>query len=338
MQYDLEALNSRLADIQGEISHINQMKNATLQKPSAVLKITTVPPEQSSTTATSCDTSTTASPNSRTSLKITNRKSAENLNENGAFFIAFNNGVHDSDQIKHVNNERPKSAAQQSQQIDEQVKQLILIDEFSCKDEDEMERRRELIITRQIQRKQEQEQLRQQREEERMRIAEEQRMREEEANMKKQIEKTRKNAIFQAYMDKKKQLVDEAGGVMGKPIRTVNKIKNSASQHRLQQPQQLQLQQNDYDFEMNERTIQQATAQCSSKSKSSTVTGPTKFPSLETKSHKRKTEPARAKSFHPLTPAKNMHGIQLRMNLIEIYTTMRNIHQASIFTRVCPLF
>jgi hypothetical protein len=267
----LEALNSRLADIQGEISHLNQMKNASMPKPAAVLKITTVPPENSSTTATSCDTSATASPSSRASLKITNRRSTENLSDNGAFFISFNNGHSDTDQNKIVNNDKTKQTQQQNNPIDEQLKRMILIDEFNCKDEDEMERRRELIITRQIQRKQEQEQIRLQREEERMRIVEEQRLREEESNTKKQLEKTRKNAIFQAYLDKKRQLIDEAGGVMGKPIRTVNKhIKSSPSQQRLQQQQQthqLHLQQNDYDFEMNERAIQQASSH-QSKSKS----------------------------------------------------------------------
>ena len=35
--------------------------------------------------------------------------------------------------------------------------------------------------------------------------------------MKKQLEKTRKDAIFKAYIEKKKQMQDEIGGVIGKP-------------------------------------------------------------------------------------------------------------------------
>jgi hypothetical protein len=299
MQYDLDALNSRLADIQGEISHINQMKNGvTLGQKSQqpILKITTVPPAvDHPSTTTSCGTSTTTSPNSKAaSLKITNRKSTDELNDTGAFFISFNNasvsGSDGNDQhTKHVNGDKTRTAShtqhattvqqqQQQQQhinqLDEQLRNLILIDGFSNKDEDEMERRREHIITRQIQRKQELEHVRQRREEERMRIAEEERLKEEESIVKKQLEKTRKNAIFQAYLDKKRQIVEETGGVMGKPLR--KQMKNSASQQRIQQQQQqhqqhhhqLQLQQNDFDFEMNERVIQQQQQQQASSSKS----------------------------------------------------------------------
>ena len=53
------------------------------------------------------------------------------------------------------------------------------------------------------------------REEERSRQAEEQRLKDEECNMKKLVDKTRKDAIFKAYLDKKKQMQEEIGGVLG---------------------------------------------------------------------------------------------------------------------------
>ena len=53
------------------------------------------------------------------------------------------------------------------------------------------------------------EMIRQKREEERARKAEEIRMKEEEAANKKMVEKTRKETIFQAYIEKKKQLENE---------------------------------------------------------------------------------------------------------------------------------
>lgn len=72
------------------------------------------------------------------------------------------------------------------------------------------QRKKEAILAKQLERRQQQEAIRLKREEERARKAEELRQKEEEAAMKKHIEKTRKEQIFQAYIDKKKQLEDES--------------------------------------------------------------------------------------------------------------------------------
>lgn len=87
------------------------------------------------------------------------------------------------------------------------VKKIEIDDEDS--DSDLKQRKKEMIIQKQMERRQQQEMVRQQREEERARKAEEIRQKEEEANSKKQLEKTRKETIYAAYIDKKKQLQDE---------------------------------------------------------------------------------------------------------------------------------
>lgn len=71
------------------------------------------------------------------------------------------------------------------------------------------QRKKEMIMAKQLERRQQQEMIRQKREEERARKAEEIRMKEEEAANKKMVEKTRKETIFQAYIEKKKQLENE---------------------------------------------------------------------------------------------------------------------------------
>lgn len=78
-------------------------------------------------------------------------------------------------------------------------------------DSDELkQRKKELILAKQLERRQQQEVIRQKREEERARKADDLRQKEEEAALKKLIEKTRKETIFQAYMEKKKQLQEES--------------------------------------------------------------------------------------------------------------------------------
>jgi hypothetical protein len=67
------------------------------------------------------------------------------------------------------------------------------------------QRKKEMIMAKQMERRQQQELIRQKREEERARKAEELRVKEEEAANKKMLEKTRKETIFQAYIEKKKQ-------------------------------------------------------------------------------------------------------------------------------------
>ena len=118
-----------------------------------------------------------------------------------------------------------------------------------------MERRKEMIIQRQIKRREQLDLIRGKREDERSKQAEEQRLKDEEFNMKKLIERKRKDAIFKAYLDKKKQMQEEIGGVIGlflflslsvslinylikgKPHQHQQKrLKSSQSTHRLLQP------------------------------------------------------------------------------------------------------
>lgn len=96
--------------------------------------------------------------------------------------------------------------------------------------EEEMQRRKENFITKQIERRQYLETMRIKREEERQRQIEEQMAKEEEQLYKKQLEKKRKEEIFKAYVEKKRQLQDECGGVIGKPK---PRMKSSQSQRAL---------------------------------------------------------------------------------------------------------
>lgn len=72
------------------------------------------------------------------------------------------------------------------------------------------QRKKEMIMARQMERRKQQELIRLKREEERARKADELRQKEEELNQKKLLEKARKETIFQAYIDKKKQLETES--------------------------------------------------------------------------------------------------------------------------------
>lgn len=102
---------------------------------------------------------------------------------------------------------------------------------------DYKQRKREMIIQRQIERRQQQEMRRMQLEEERSRKAEELRQKEEELAMKKMVEKNRKETIFQAYIDKKKQSeIESMSGCFGPPnslssakrFHSTNRLKSSA--------------------------------------------------------------------------------------------------------------
>ena len=79
-------------------------------------------------------------------------------------------------------------------------------------------RKKEIIMARQLERRQKQELIRLKREEEKARKAEEMRLKEDELNNKKMLEKTRKEIIYQAYIEKKKQLEEESQcGAFGPP-------------------------------------------------------------------------------------------------------------------------
>lgn len=88
---------------------------------------------------------------------------------------------------------------------------------------DYKQRKREMIIQKQLERRQQQELRRMQLEEERARKAEELRQKEEELAMKKMVEKNRKETIFQAYIDKKKQSeIESMSGCFGPPNSLMN--------------------------------------------------------------------------------------------------------------------
>jgi hypothetical protein len=102
------------------------------------------------------------------------------------------------------------------------------------------QRKKELIMAKQLERRQQQELIRLKREEERARRAEELRLKEEEAANKKLLEKKRKETIYQAYIDKKKQLETESTlnsfGLM--PSQSLlNAKRNFYSTNRLKQTQ-----------------------------------------------------------------------------------------------------
>jgi hypothetical protein len=117
------------------------------------------------------------------------------------------------------------------------------------------QRKKELIMAKQLERRQQQELIRLKREEERARRAEELRLKEEEAANKKLLDKKRKETIYQAYIDKKKQLETESTlnsfGLM--PSQSLlNAKRNFYSTNRLKQApssyQQQQLQQHQQQF------------------------------------------------------------------------------------------
>ncbi len=121
--------------------------------------------------------------------------------------------------------------------------------EIEAEETDELkQRKRELIIARQLERRHQQEMIRLKREEERMRKAEEVRSRDEEAAQKKALDKTRKEVIFQAYIEKKKQAADECSAAyFGHPNTSLMNAKRFHSTLRLKQQQQKQQLHNNMD-------------------------------------------------------------------------------------------
>lgn len=114
-------------------------------------------------------------------------------------------------------------------------------DDEDSSDCDLKQRKKELIMQKQLERRQQQEYIRQLREEERARKAEEIRLKEEEQASKKQLEKSRKETIFQAYIDKKKQMSEEThtsypfgGSVIAQ--NSLAQAKKYHSTYRLKQP------------------------------------------------------------------------------------------------------
>lgn len=127
------------------------------------------------------------------------------------------------------------------------------------------QRKKEIILAKQLERRQQQEAIRIKREEERARKAEELRQKEEEAAMKKLIEKTRKETIFQAYIDKKKQLHDESPtNYFGHPnssllsakskFHSTQRLKSSNTSSKQQQQQQAA---SNFAFDLKQNLIDQ---------------------------------------------------------------------------------
>lgn len=117
----------------------------------------------------------------------------------------------------------------------------------------DIQRKKEIIMARQLERRQQQELIRLKREEEKARKAEEIRLKEEELNNKKMLEKTRKETIYQAYIDKKKQLEEESQcGAFGPPSSNLLHAKKFHSTNRLRQQQH-----NTYSSKMNANNLDQ---------------------------------------------------------------------------------
>ena len=229
MTKDVDGLDAKLNELQTEISRLQVSHNSNKIQP--ILKVTTVQPVKNN--------------NNESSLTLITSSPAagngESASPSNAFFISFGDSPVKE---KPVLSERKVNLNLSQRTIinnkdgffKESYKQNgfsneeLLVEENS----DEMERRKEMIIQRQIKRREQLELIRMKREEERARQADEQRMKDEEFNTKKQIEKTRKDAIFKAYLDKKKQMQDEIGGVIGKPQQQ-KRLKSSQSIHRLHQ-------------------------------------------------------------------------------------------------------
>jgi hypothetical protein len=113
---------------------------------------------------------------------------------------------------------------------------LLINNKLIEEDVDELkQRKKELIIAKQLQRKQQQELIRLKREEHRARQTEELRLKEEEIAQKKLLEKARKEIIFQAYKEKKKQLEEESQSGMFGPQNGLANSKRYHSTQRLKQ-------------------------------------------------------------------------------------------------------
>ena len=225
---DVDGLDAKLNELQTEISRLQIAKQ---QQQHPILKVTTIQQQQP--------------------------KEQQNNEATNAFFISF------GDENKELK-EKPVLKEKQKQEkiiINNGYKESYKQNGFSneelilSENSDEMERRKEMIIQRQIKRREQLDLIRGKREDERSKQAEEQRLKDEEFNMKKLIERKRKDAIFKAYLDKKKQMQEEIGGVIGlflflslsvslinylikgKPHQHQQKrLKSSQSTHRLLQP------------------------------------------------------------------------------------------------------
>lgn len=296
---DIDGLNSRINEIQKEISRLSFVQTDVKKSTSNQIKVTSIPPMS---TATVSQENSLNTPKQRTSLSFntefnhfdsmpTNTHDNNSLDDNEAFFISFGTGaakrqkpvLSDKKSIVNVKSIEPTQYHHNGKlnrtqnQSDESLLAAInetnspsikssgnlnkkLIEKMDNHD-DELQRKKEEFIRKQMERRQQAEEIRLRREEERMRLAEEQRKREEEVSFKKQVEKKRKEAIFQAYQEKKKQLQEESGGILGKPRSTttttqatMRTIKSSPSTQRLQN--------NELNFDLNTERSNLSKSKC----------------------------------------------------------------------------
>jgi hypothetical protein len=279
---DIDGLNTRISEIQKEISRLSFVQTDTKKSITNQIKVTSVPPMSTNQTAYL------NTPKQRTSLSFNTENnhfdSISNdiqshtnddqslINDNDAFFISFGTGAakrqkptlsdkkplvnvksieptqyHHTGKLNRTQNQSEESLLSNETTPTKSTGNLNkkLIDKMDNHD-DELQRKKEEFIRKQLERRQKAEEIRLKREEERVRLAEEQRLREEEQALKKQLEKKRKEAIYQAYQEKKKQLQDDSGGIIGKPrsaMQTMRTIKSSPSTQRLQN--------NELNFDLN---------------------------------------------------------------------------------------
>lgn len=237
---ELQKANSKLAELQNEIQRLSllqqQQQQITTTNKSLIVNaqpIELVDDEYEVDNSDSTDELNEPSPEEQEQSAPAEVAAAAPVEE--AFFISFDNGTakrekppaltpkknlfvktdasqQDKDEYPQVSKHLLMTAVANGKQTmtkskSDLVKKIEIDDEDS--DGDLKQRKKEMIIQKQMERRQQQEMVRQQREEERARKAEEIRQKEEEANNKKQLEKTRKETIYAAYIDKKKQLQDE---------------------------------------------------------------------------------------------------------------------------------
>jgi hypothetical protein len=262
MVRDIEVLNSKLSELQNEINRLTllQQKQHQTQHLQAQKFLNRANLTEANSNHNSFNL---GEEKKHLSDKENNDKShsaevANNTNTDdgdGSFFISFGSGVAKRDKpaltpkknlifVKTNNDEKSPLLLAEAKKPANQNTNLLMaaetpkqpglitlnndgsegdIEGSSDGDSAELQRKKELIIQKQLERRQQQEMIRLKREEERARKAEEVRLKEEEVAQKKQLDKTRKETIYQAYIEKKKQLQDESqSGYFGAPQSLLN--------------------------------------------------------------------------------------------------------------------
>jgi hypothetical protein len=218
---EIEGLTNKLAELQNEINRLNLLQQKQQQQPPQIATTTTTAQKETEKDEITKPESFFISIGDNNDNKPTNQLS-NHQNQQLNTIKATNHNLlmkaHNDLEVfnkKFTNNGNGDEATVYNIDVDdgEDGGSEESGDSFDLK-----QRKREMIIQKQLERRQNQELIRQQREEEKMRKAEEMRSREEEQQTRKQVEKMRKETIFQAYKDKKKQLEEESQtGSFGPP-------------------------------------------------------------------------------------------------------------------------